>query len=524
MDHELTAEERGLMVLRDNLEVFAAECLKVLPKKGGKPVPFLFNRAQKYIHERLEAQRKEFGYVRALLLKSRQQGGSTYIGARFYHKTTMQPGQGTFIVAHEDKATANLFKMVKRYDDYNPLAPMKKASNAQELIFGLLDSSYKLATAGSKDVGRSNTARLAHFSEFAFWDNAQSHLAGIGNTIPSGSEGEGTEIIIETTANGLGNAFHSMWQEAEAGKGDYIAIFIPWFWQDEYRTRVKDDFELSEADHKYMDAYGLDMEQMQWRSNKIAEYGKGFAWLFDQEYPATAALAFQTSTQNPLINPTDVMAAVNSKYLEMNGPVVLGCDPAEEGEDRTAIVWRQGRVVFRVEYHEKMKPMQVAGLLSRYWNEGVPQDGGRFKGIKPDGMLIDRIGIGAGIVDRLRELNVPHVGVHSGERADMPDIYENKRAEMWWNMKAFFEDTPCRMLNDSALISDITAPQPEVTSMSRKLLESKKKMKKRGVRSPDGGDALAMTFAYPVSLRVDGGTSSGGGGTSGYQPASTVGY
>jgi hypothetical protein len=111
------------------------------------------------------------------------------VAARFYHQTSTQPGRGAFIVAHEDKATANLFKMVKRYHDHNPMAPSTKASNAQELIFGALDSGYKLATAGSKDVGRSNTAQLMHGSEFAFWDNAQSHLAGIGNTIPSGAEG-----------------------------------------------------------------------------------------------------------------------------------------------------------------------------------------------------------------------------------------------------------------------------------------------------------------------------------------------
>lgn len=450
---------------------------------------------------------------------------STYVGARYYHRTSMNHGEGAFIVTHEEKATQSLFKMVKRYHEHNTLAPSTKASNAQELIFGALDSGYKLATAGSQDVGRGNTARLLHGSEFGFWANAQTHLAGLGNTIPSGEEAKGSEIILESTGNGLGNAFHLMWQEAEAGNGEYIAIFVPWFWQDEYRTEPKPDFELNDADRKYMEAYGLDMAQMQWRANKIAEYGKGFAWLFDQEYPATAALAFQTSTQNPLINPSDVMAAVNSKFIDMSGPIVLGCDPAEEGEDRTAIVWRQGRVVFRVEYHPKMRPMQVAGILAKYWAEGVPrEDGGRFAGLLPDGMLIDRIGIGAGVVDRLRELNVPHIGVHSGERADAPDVYENKRAEMWWRMKEFFEDQPCRMLNNASLIADITAPQPEVTSMSRKLLESKKKMKKRGVRSPDGGDALAMTFAYPVAPRSRNIDEYGDTGTSRYQPASTAGY
>lgn len=522
---ELTTEERGFLVLRRELEMFAMRCLKVLPKEGGKPAPFIFNKAQKYIHERLEQQLAEVGYIRALILKGRQQGCSTYVAARYYHKTSMNKGENAFIVSHEEKSTNSLFKMVKRYHDHNVLAPSTKASNAQELIFGRLDSGYKLATAGSQDVGRGNTARLLHGSEFAFWANAQSHLAGLGNTIPSGEKARGSEIILESTANGLGNAFHLMWQEAEAGKGEYIAIFVPWFWQDEYRSPVRENFELSDADRKYQAAYGLDDEQMQWRANKISEYGKGFAWLFDQEYPATAALAFQTSTQNPLVSPHDVMAAVNSNYLDMHGPVMVGVDPAEEGEDRTAIVWRQGRVVFHVEYLKDMKPMQIAGLLAKYWREGFPSKTGRFAGLLPDAMLVDRIGLGAGIVDRLRELGIPHVGVHSGQRADESDMYLNKRAEMWWRMKEWFEDAPVRMVNDASLISDITAPQPErPDSNGKKQLESKQKMKKRGIRSPDGGDALALTFAYPVSERVDGAEGGTGGGTSTYKPASTVGY
>lgn len=499
---QLTDEEKlqAIAMLRENLEVYCANTLKILSKAGGKPVPFVWNRAQRFIHAKLEEQRSRLGYVRALVLKGRQQGCSTYVGARYYHRTSMNAGENAFIVAHEEKATSSLFKMVKRYHDHNLLAPSTKASNAQELLFGRLDSGYKLATAGSDDVGRGNTARLLHGSEFGYWKNAQTHLAGLGNTIPSGAEAAGSEIILESTGNGIGNAFHLMWQEAEAGNGEYIAIFVPWYWQEEYASPVRDDFELSEADLKYQAAYGLTLEQMQWRANKISEYGKGFEWLFDQEYPATAALAFQTSTQNPLINPSDVSLAVNNRgWSEMQGPFIIGCDPAEEGFDRTAIVFRTGRTVWRCEYRDKTRTMQVAGILADYWIKGIEFRGQR---ILPDAMFVDRIGIGAGIVDRLHELNIPVIGVHSGERANESDIYENKRAEMWWNMKEWVEDHPNRLPNDAALISDLIAPQPAVTSKSKRLLESKKDMKKRGIRSPDGGDALALTFAEPVLPRV----------------------
>lgn len=502
----------GLRKLVGSLEVYSAHCLKIKDKQGAIH-PFIWNRAQRYVHERLEAQLAEIGIVRALILKGRQQGISTYVGARFYHKTSTNFGKSAFIVAHEDKATSNLYSMVRRYQDNNPLAPSTSATNAKELVFGKLDGGYKLATAGTKDVGRSNTSQLLHGSEFGFWANAQSHLAGIGNTV-SDEHGSGTEIILESTGNGLGNAFHTMWQEAEAGRGDYIAIFVPWFWQAEYRAPVKPDLMLSVEDVAYQMAFGLDREQMQWRASKIASYGDGFEWLFDQEYPATAALAFQSSTQNPLISPTKVAAAANSTYRDMSGPLIIACDPAGDGEndpDRTAIAFRRGRVCMRIEYHDRLNTMQIAGKLAEYWRD-----------FQPDAMFVDKGGLGAGVYDRLLELNIPVIGINNAERARDPERYENRRAECWWLMKEWFEDTPCRIPKDAALQSDIAAPQPEVSSNGRKLLEKKEKMKKRGIRSPDGGDALALTFAEPVEYRT--GSAASPGGRRSYEAATSAGY
>lgn len=1202
----------GLRLATRSLEVFCAHFLKI-KDKGGLMRPLLWNKAQRYVHERLEQQLAEMGRVRALVLKGRQQGISTYVGARYYHKTTTRFGQEAFIVAHEQRATDNLYKMVRRYHDHNPMQPSTGATNAKELIFDKLGGGYKLATAGTKDVGRSATAQLLHGclapdtpildgvtacprrmdefalgdmvrthtgavapvtvisrqvkfvrevtlrtvsafplratgehkfwtrsgmkrldemspgdeigfpihqisgevtveqfrvaprqrpqgggsvervpekvslnydvgrmlglylaegsiqcqsasgepsavqfavhenecdrtihwlgilaglitsinvyrhagsktvvvtaygrsfanfvlrmcgktddkavphqwrtsgegfargllhgyvsgdggidsrgrrisatsirpaitvgmrdicaslgygwasidfkaagvrhgrneraahilrlsgdgaarlaleigkpgaarkraagggnfgatisggyawlkiasisgpfesevmdfevghedhsyctlqvaasnSEYGFWANAQSHMAGIGNTI---GDIPGTEVILESTGNGLGNAFHLMWQDAEAGKTDFIAIFVPWYWQDEYRAPVRPDLQLSIEDVAYQMAYGLDREQMQWRATKIAGYGEGFSWLFDQEYPAcvvagtrvgtsaglikiedaspgmlatmgtidasnkqppsqiyklttalgyefrgtwdhpvftaggvllpmmsckgvdirlqppmlaeaqhverwrefgvdssiridedfglllglfmgdgslydgcvsfccdardgdvvaecqrllrgvlgiasatrrvgskgggvevraqrreltavfdrlgllregagnsgrkrmvcvpeciwrsprpvviqflrglfesdgfngyghprvtlfskhkgflgdiqllllalgitsrlgletskkgdkthvghsltmrrnesirfnelvgfiskrksdkaaswravgktgarrlgiemvdrvvsvvedgfeatydmtirggeafdangilthnTAALAFQTGTLNPLVSPSRVMAAVNSTYIDNAGALVIGCDPASDGEgtpDRTAIVFRRGRTAFRVEYHEKLNAMQVAGKLAAYHQE-----------FRPDAIIIDKGGIGAGIYDRLVELNIPVIGIMFAHAADDPERYENKKAEIWWRMREWFEDQPCRIPNNPAFIADICAPQPDVSSNGRKMVEPKNKLEKRQIRSPDGGDALALTFAVKV--------------------------
>lgn len=498
---------KGLQLLKDNLEVFSAHCLRV-KAKDGQLVPFIWNKAQHFIHGALEQQLAEQSFVRAIILKGRQQGCSTLIAARFYHRCTTKVGQSAFIVAHEQKATDNLYTMVRRYHDHNPMPVSTGATNAKELIFDKLDGGYKLATAGSKDVGRSNTAQLLHGSEVAFWQNAETHMAGIGNTI---AELPGTEVILESTANGLGNYFHKLWQDAEAGKTNFRAIFVPWFWQPEYRAPVRKDLELTDEDVAIQRLYGLDLEQMQWRANKIASYGEGFGWLFKQEYPLTASEAFQTGTMNPLVSPHYVNAAATGTYYDEGGALIIGCDPASDGAgtvDRTCIVFRRGRVVFRVEYHDKKNSMQVAGLLADYNRE-----------FNPDAIFVDKGGIGTGIVDRLNELNIPVVGVMFGAAASNPDLYANKKAEIWWRMKDWFEEQPNRIVNNPAFIADICAPQPDVSSNGRKILESKEKLDRRGIRSPDGGDALALTFTeFVLPKHISGGSGKP------YEAASKAGY
>lgn len=484
-DQELV---EGMRRLAGDLELFCALCLKIADKQG-RLLPFAWNKAQRTVHAMLEEQKARTGRVRAIVLKARQQGISTYVAARYYHRTTMSLGQKALIVGHEQKSTNALYTMVKRFQEFNPLTPATGATNAQELVFSELDGAgYRTMTAGSQDVGRGNTAQLAHLSEVAFWRNPELQMAGLGNAI---ADADGTEIIIESTANGVGSWYHKLWQDAVAGKNEWLPIFIPWFYEPGYRLPVREGYALTEEDERYKAAYRLDDEQMQWLLNKRSTYGQGMEWLASQEYPASAAEAFQSSTTNPLIDPAVVQAAVNTTFRDAHAGLVIGCDPAGDGvndPDRTSIVFRRGRMVPRVEYHESLDTMQIAGKLAAYHKEH-----------RPSAIFVDKGGLGAGVVDRLTELGVPVIGVLSSRAADDPEIYENKRAEMWWRMKDWFEDQPCRIPNDPAFISDITAPQPRVSSNGRKLLEKKEHMKTRGIRSPDGGDALALTFAYEVA-------------------------
>jgi hypothetical protein len=110
-------------------------------------------------------------------------------------------------------------------------------------------------------------------------------------------------------------------------------------------------------------------------------------------------------------------------------------------------------------------------------------------------VFVDKVGIGAGVFGRLRELGYANVvGVHSGERAAEDELYGNKKAELWANMKKWIEDVPCKLPDSEELASDLGSPGYKYDSSRRLMIEKKEDMKKRGIRSPDVGDALALTF------------------------------
>src|ERR1700761_112201 len=133
--------------LRDDFIHYAEKCLKIRTKSG-EIKPFLLNKAQRYIHDRIEHQKLATGKVRAIILKGRQQGCSTLIEGRFYWCVTHRFGVRAFILTHDNDATNNLFEMAQRYHEHCPtvVRPTIEASNAKELIFAGLDSGYKLGT------------------------------------------------------------------------------------------------------------------------------------------------------------------------------------------------------------------------------------------------------------------------------------------------------------------------------------------------------------------------------------------
>lgn len=499
----MSAEERALRLkARDDYPWFAERCLTVRTKAG--PLAKLkLNRAQLFLHERLERQLAETGRVRALVVKARKQGCSTYIAGRHYHKVTHRFGFRAFILTHLADATDNLFEMVERFHEHNNplLKPQTGATNAKELSFPLLDGGYKVGTAGSANVGRSDTIQLFHGSESAFWPKAEDHAGGILQAIP---DEPGTEIILESTTNGLGNYFANAWKDAVAGVSGYIAIFIPWFWTDEYRATVPEEFELSREDETYQQAYGLDLEQMAWRRQKIVDLKD--EWRFMQEFPSTAEEAFQASGEGNYIKPVLVAKARHTK-IQVGGyiPIVIGIDPARGGRDRTGVIDRQGR--------------KAGGIVNEDWREGdVTKLCGKvvllIKRVKPKKVIIDSTeGTGAALVDLLTELGYGKIvfGVKFSESAIADDLYLNKRAEMYAEMLEWFSSPlGVEIPDDDDLQAEICAAiwGPAATHHTRNGLlqiEPKEHIVKRLKRSPDRADALALTFAIPiVAVKPDG--------------------
>ncbi|MFA7218269.1 MAG: hypothetical protein WC057_06720 [Dehalococcoidales bacterium] len=472
--------------LRDDYRYYARHCLWIRTKSGSIE-PFVLNSAQEYLHSRIEEQRARTGRVRAIILKGRQQGCSTYVEGRYYWRVTHRRGVRAFILTHEDPATQNLFEMVKRFHNncLPAVRPSAGVDNAKELTFDKLDCGYKVGTAKTKGTGRSSTIQFFHGSEVAFWSNADTHAAGIFQAIPDEKD---TEVILESTANGMGNFFHQAWQDASAGRSEFIDVFIPWYWQAEYRKAVPEGFVLSPEEGEYMDAYGLDLEQMAWRRAKIVELKDPL--LFKQEYPATPAEAFQVTGEETLIASECVLRARKYATNEAHGPVIVGFDPDAGGKDGASSIYRKGRVAFNLTRYRGNDAMAHVGAAKVMLDDNDPY---------VDMMFID--GSADGVISRLWEMGYRRRvrAVNFGGAALAPQKYKNKRNEIWGLMNDWLNDElPVSIPDDDTLHAQLVSVRFKYDSNHNRVMESKEAMRQRGIHSPNDADALALTFAEPV--------------------------
>jgi len=317
--------EKLLEKIKTDRSWYMEKFLKIRDKKA-QIVPFKLNYAQRVFLDHIEEDDRKGKPKRYIILKARQLGMSTFTEGYIYHATSTQENVSSLIIAHEEKATLNLFQMSRLYYEETPLAirPMKKYSNGKTLWFENptvdekekldnpgLRSKITLATAGTSDTGRSNTYHNIHVSEVAFFPNAENTMLALMQCVP---DEPNTFVCLESTANGVGGYFYEMWHKAVNGENDFTPLFFPWHADPNYSTpfeteEQKEEFikkvnavEMDESgrarhteEYQLIQQFGVTYEQLNWRRRKIANDCGGDLDLFHQEYPSTPEEAFIAS-------------------------------------------------------------------------------------------------------------------------------------------------------------------------------------------------------------------------------------
>jgi hypothetical protein len=190
---------------------------------------------------------------------------------------------------------------------------------------------------------------------------------------------------------------------------------------------------------------------------------------------------------------TDAVKESVERYIDehmfANMPKILGADCAHYGNNRSVLTLRQGifsKVLFS---GSRLDTVHFAGVINNFWDA-----------TNVDACFVDMGGVGAGVVDQLRALGRNPLGVNFGSKADNPDLFANKRAEMWVRMRDWIEQGGVLPPTPDLLHKDLVLPDYGYTSSGKLQLERKEDIIKRTGKSPDMADSLALTFAQHVTL------------------------
>jgi len=170
-----------------------------------------------------------------------------------------------------------------------------------------------------------------------------------------------------------------------------------------------------------------------------------------------------------------------------NAEEVWGVDVARFGDDSSSLAKRRGNVQVEPtrEWYGK-DTMQMSGIIKNEYDNAK---------VKPVSINIDVIGIGAGVVDRCKEMGLPVIGVNVAESASADDKYARQRDELWFRGRDWLAAMDCKLADDDALIAELTTAKYSILSNGKLKVEGKDEMKRRGVASPNRADAWLLTFA-----------------------------
>lgn len=240
-----------------------------------------------------------------------------------------------------------------------------------------------------------------------------------------------------------------------------------------------------------------DTQQVDSRSSKVANRSQIDQWIADYGEDSDFVRVrvrglFPRAASSQFINGEDVDTC--RKYKSRGHetmPRIVGVDVARFGDDQTVITKRQGRKVWpqiKIRGQDTMEVADKVAEIIREWG--------------PHGTLVDGVGIGAGVVDRLKQLGHNVLDVNAGSKASDSTKYANKRAEMWGRMKDAINQG-MELPDDQELADDLVNLEYGFTATQQLALEKKADLKRRGLASPDCADSLALTYAEHIMADND---------------------
>jgi len=252
--------------------------------KDRNVIPFRFNAVQNEYYEHRTS--------RDIILKPRQLGFTTLVCGLYFADTLSRRNTSSVIVAHDLESTKRIFGIIQLFWEWLPeevkqLVGPPSRSNRRELFWPKINSHFYIGTAGSRNFGRGMTINNVHASEFALWPRPEEALVSLTEAVPK----EGGRIILESTANGVGNFFHDFWIAAKEERNGFEDQFYVWFEDPSYRQLGDPIGELSAEEQRLREKYGLDDDQIRWRRDTRQRLGERSA----QEYPEDDVTCFLTS-------------------------------------------------------------------------------------------------------------------------------------------------------------------------------------------------------------------------------------
>jgi hypothetical protein len=292
--------------------------------KQQQGVPLTLNRVQQHLRDNMTG--------RDLILKSRQQGVSTFIQGLLLEKAANETARvGT--LAHDDETTQKLRDMQQFYYANLPdgLRPERAINNATRTYFPETQSMMYIGTAGNTERGRGGTYSHVHGSEVAFWKNAQKVMSGLLQGVP-----EDGAIMLESTPNGMSGWFYEQCMASLDGDSIWTLHFFPWWWDSGYQLPLSkgEVIEYTDEEAALVKQHRLTPQQIKWRRRKIKELPHEFK----QEYPEDVHSCFLASGTSYFGDVSDVFTASAEAQPIAGHRYVMGVDFAQTTDYTVGIV------------------------------------------------------------------------------------------------------------------------------------------------------------------------------------------